>query len=345
MMNNFINELRMRPPQVIGAHYMGNDAFNTDVGQVLCSKTKHCPTMLESYNVLGIGLIETRESSMKRRFYITDVFHEGAYSGNQLATIIDTENLSDEEMLNIAREFNFAETTFFLGGSPENGFDVRIFTPNKEVPFAGHPSLGTAFLIKNYLCEIPNNQLTLNLEVGKIDITFNEGEVIWMKQPEPTFGQTYSIEEIVDALKLKIEDLDHRFPIQLVSTGLEFLMVPLVSLDALKRCSVLQSPALGTFVFCRETYDQGHNIAARMFAPEVGVTEDAATGSANGCLASYILEHNYLDSTEINIRVAQGREIKRPSILHLQARKTEGRFDINVGGKVRLVAEGNLLSD
>ena len=280
---------------------------------------------------------------MTRRFYITDVFHEGPYSGNQLATIIDTENLSSEEMQKIAREFNFAETTFFLGGSIDAGFDVRIFTPAKEVPFAGHPSLGTAFLIKNFLAQLDENQLTLNLKVGKINIQFHKDGVIWMKQPEPTFGQEYTIEEIADSLSLNIEDLDADFPRQLVSTGLEFLMVPLKSLDALKRTKVLSSPALGTFVFCRESYDHEHDLAARMFAPEVGVTEDPATGSANGCLASYILKHNYLNSTHIDIQVAQGYEIKRPSTLHLNASRKGNQFDINVGGRVRLVAEGTLV--
>jgi trans-2,3-dihydro-3-hydroxyanthranilate isomerase len=260
-----------------------------------------------------------------------------------LATVVDTENLSSEEMQKIAREFNFAETTFFLGGSTVDGFDVRIFTPGQEVPFAGHPSLGTAFLIKNILADLKENRLTLNLKVGKINIEFHEDGVVWMKQPEPSFGQEYSIEETAFALNVNIEDLDANFPRQLVSTGLEFLMVPLNSLDALKRTRVLSSPALGTFVFCRESYDKKHDIAARMFAPEVGVTEDPATGSANGCLASYILEHNYLNSRNIDIQVAQGYEIERPSTLHLNASKKGNVFDINVGGKVRLVAEGNLV--
>jgi trans-2,3-dihydro-3-hydroxyanthranilate isomerase len=280
---------------------------------------------------------------MTRRFYISDVFHTGLYSGNQLATVIDTKDLSDTEMQKIARAFNFPETTFYFGGNLEDGFNVRIFTPAEEVPFAGHPSLGTAFLLNHHIEQLNAKSLVLNLKIGKIPIAFDESGVIWMKQPAPVFGEVFSAQTAADCLNISINDIDTDYPAQLVSTGLEFLMIPLRTLDALKRVRVLDSPALGTFCFCKESYSPDYAIAARMFAPEVGVSEDPATGSANGCLASYIVEHEYFGSRQVDIKVAQGFEINRPSALYLKADKNEGVFDINIGGEVRLVAEGKLL--
>ena len=276
---------------------------------------------------------------MSRTFYITDVFCEGRYSGNQLATVVDTAGLSGEEMQQIARAFNFAETTFLLGGNETSGYDVRIFTPATELPFAGHPVLGTAFLIR-HLYQLKTTSLILNLGVGPIPVKFAEDGVIWMRQNGPTFRDASELAMIAPQLGLEQADLDPDFSPQFVSTGLEFLMVPVSSLAALKRCC--SNPALdyGVFAFTREAYLEHHAIAARMFAGGLGVAEDAATGSANGCLASYAVEHHYLGNDEIDIQVGQGFEIARPSTLYLQARKANDEFEINVGGKVNLVASG-----
>ena len=279
---------------------------------------------------------------MVRRFYITDVFCEGRYSGNQLATVIDTVNLNTDEMQKIAREFNFSETTFVTGGDLENGFDVRIFTPTAELPFAGHPTLGSAYLIRNHIEKLDVNRIELNLGVGKIPVTFASDGVLWMKQRDPEFGKKLSAAEVADALGLSLEDIDVNFPIQFVSTGLEFLIVPLTSMSALKRSFVKRSLGFGTFVFSREPYSEDQLISSRMFARGAGIEEDPATGSANGCLASYLVEYEYFGNNEIDIKVGQGYEIQRPSTLYLQARKVSAEFDINVGGRVRLAASGKL---
>jgi len=278
---------------------------------------------------------------MSHTFFITDVFAEASYTGNQLGTLLDAADVASIDMQKIAREFNFAETTFITGGSLEQGFDVRIFTPNTELPFAGHPTLGTAYLIRNEILKADISELTLNLGVGNIPVTFSEDDVSWMKQKSPTFGSTVSMEAIADELGLQASDIDGHFPVLPVSTGLEFLMVPVNSYHALKTARVTNGTlADGYFVFCKGGYNDRQGIQARMFASALGVTEDPATGSANGCLASYLVEYEYLGSNEVEVVVGQGYEIDRPSQLYLRASKLDAVYDIRVGGKVRVVAEG-----
>ena len=280
---------------------------------------------------------------MKRKFFITDVFCEGKYSGNQLATIVDCDGLTSAEMQKIAREFNFSETTFLLGGDSTAGYDVRIFTPARELPFAGHPTLGTAFLARDQFEANESRSVTLNLGVGKIPVTFADDGVLWMKQREPEFGEIKSTVEVADALSIESADINPNFPCQFVSTGLNFLIVPLNSMTALKRSSLKRSLGLGVLVFSTETYANEHTLSARVFAG-AGVGEDAATGSANGDLASYLVEHQFLGEDKIALSVGQGYEIQRPSTLRLIASKADnGEFDINVGGRVRIAATGELL--
>ncbi len=284
---------------------------------------------------------------MSREFYITNVFNEGPFSGNQLATVTDTEGLTTAEMQQIAREFNFSETTFFLGQDPDGGFRVRIFTPTDELPFAGHPTLGTAYLIREHLLpergiETRVDRIELNLKVGKIPVTFHDDGVIWMKQRSPEFGETLDKQEVANGLGLSMSDLDAQFPSQIVSTGLEFVLVPVTSMDALKRSAVVRQLGFGALVFCRGGYNDNQSIAARMYAGGAGIDEDPATGSANGCLAAYLVEHGYFGSSSIDISVGQGYEIHRPSTLHLRADKNGDEYDINVGGRVGLVAKGEL---
>ncbi len=278
---------------------------------------------------------------MSHMFYITDVFAEGPYSGNQLATMLDASEFSTEEMQQIALEFNFAETTFITGGNLEDGFDVRIFTPFTEVPFAGHPTLGTSFLLRNEILKSEVESLVLNLAIGKIPVTFSSDGKLWMQQKPPVFGKAIPTEAVAKELGLDPGDIDGRYPAQPVSTGLEFLMVPLTSYTALKKARVTDSKLADCyFVFCEGGYNDEQNIQARMFAAKLGVVEDPATGSANGCLASYLVEHELLGNNEVEVIVGQGYEINRPSQLYLEASKVDGEFDIRVGGKVRVVAEG-----
>lgn len=281
---------------------------------------------------------------MSRPYFITDVFAEGPYAGNQLATLPDAADLSGEEMQKIARAFNFAETTFITGGSLEEGFDVRIFTPTDELPFAGHPTLGTSFLIRNELLGSDTDTITLNLGVGPITVTFENDGVLWMAQNEPEFGEILPHEVVAQSLGLEPDDMAPDFPCQRVSTGLEFLMAPVRNYEVLKKAWAGRSSVSRTFfVFCQGEYAAGQQIQARMFASELGVTEDPATGSANGCLAAYLAEHEYLGSPRVEARVGQGYEINRPSQLYLRSEKHNGQYHVRVGGRVSLVAVGQWL--
>lgn len=289
---------------------------------------------------------------MTHPFYIVDVFSQTKYAGNQLAVVRHAADIPDDVMQLIARETNFAETTFILSDESKNGgYDVRIFTPASEVPFAGHPTLGTAWVLRNEILKQDVPSITLNLKVGQIPVTF-DGDALWMKQMNPVFGQTRTAAEVAPVLNLQGTEFDTRFPIQEVSTGLPFLLVPLKGLDGVKRARVnldllggLITPleAKMIFVFSGETYHPENQINARMFGDEFGVVEDPATGSANGCLAGYLVKHRYWGKNEIDIRVEQGYEIKRKSLLYLRAKQAGDAIDVRVGGHVFLVARGELV--
>ncbi len=287
-------------------------------------------------------------------FYIVDVFAETKYAGNQLAVFTGAEvaNLSDEEMLQIAREMNYSETTFVLSSEQQNGgYDVRIFTPTKELPFAGHPTLGTAYIIQREIIQSVVEKVVLNLAVGQIPVSWKE-EVLWMRQNVPTFAEKHQIETLAEVLNLEVADIDSRFPIQEVSTGIPFIIVPLKSLAALKKAKVnldkyyqfiQTAKATEILIFSPETYKDIDDLSVRMFAPYLGITEDPATGSANGCLAGYLAEYNYFNQSKIDIRVEQGYEINRPSLLLLQAEKKAEEIEVFVGGNVVMVAQGKFV--
>ena len=283
-------------------------------------------------------------------FYIVDVFAEEKYAGNQLAVVRGGAGLSDKALRKIALEMNYSETAFVLSDwETDGGYEVRIFTPGREVPFAGHPTLGTAYVIRHEILAQPVEQTTLNLKAGKITVTF--GEVLWMRQLPPTFGPTMDPAPAARALGLDAKDLDDRFPVQEVSTGLPALIVPLRNLDALGRCKLdweryleLAGPGKNLYVFCPGSHAEGPgNLSARMFANDLGVPEDPATGSAAGCLAGYLAQHRYLETDSVDVRVEQGYEIGRPSLLYLRASREGEAITVHVGGKVQMVARGELL--
>ncbi len=290
-------------------------------------------------------------------FYIVDVFAEEKYSGNQLAVFRNAGTLSDKKMQRIAKEMNYSETTFILSDEEKNGgYGVRIFTPENELPFAGHPTLGTAFVIQQEIVRKPVEKIILNLKVGQIPVTFNykenQTDILWMHQVKPSFGDIFETKQIASVLNLDKSDIDDRFPIQEVSTGVPVFIVPLKTLDALKQARIDRSTyfeliketqAKALLIFCPETYDQENDLSVRFFADYYGVPEDPATGSANGCVAGYLIKYQYCGKNEINIRVEQGYEIGRPSLLYLRAEEREGKIDINVGGKVAMVAKGELV--
>lgn len=282
-------------------------------------------------------------------FFITDVFGESKYSGNQLATFFEFGKIDEKEMQNIAREINFSETTFITKETKVNqGYDVRIFTPASEIDFAGHPTLGTAYIIDTYFENGNAREIVLNLKVGQIPVTKID-EYYWMRHNAPDFGERLSVKTMANVLNLSEYDIDKKFPVQEVSTGLPVTIIPLKSMEALKRAridkieyeSFIESTeAKAILVFCSEGYTKEQDLAARVFVEFLGIPEDPATGSAMGCLAAYVLKYGYLDKIEINICVGQGYEIGRPSSLYIKAKKEDDDYEINVGGRVIEIARG-----
>ena len=293
----------------------------------------------------------------KLQFYIVDVFAEEKYAGNQLAVIRGARVLSTDQMQRIAKEMNYSETTFILSDEErDGGYDVRIFTPETELPFAGHPTLGTAYVIQQEIEKKPVQKITLNLRVGQIPVSISysgaQPGVLWMKQVQPIFGRTFDLEVISQILSLDAEEIDRNFPIQDVSTGVPFIIVPLKTLDAVKRAKIASEKyfelvssieAKSILIFSPETYHKEDDLSVRVFADYYGVPEDPATGSANGCLAGYLAKHRYFGKDRIDIRVGQGYEIGRPSLLLLKAEQKGEGIEVFVGGKVIMTARGALV--
>ncbi len=293
----------------------------------------------------------------KHGFCTVDVFAEEKYAGNQLAVFTDAKDISDTEMQQIAREINYSETTFILSEEKRNGgYDVRIFTPEGELPFAGHPTLGTAYVIQREIITEPVETIILNFKVGQIPVRLNYAggqiDILWMKQNAPTFNQVFDTGPIAQILNLDKGDIDDKFPIQEVSTGLPFIIVPLRTLDALKRAKVARdkyfelvkdTAAKGLFIFCPQTYNRQNDLNVRAFLDYYGVPEDPACGSGAGCLAGYLVKYRYFGKDRIDVRVEEGYEIGRPSLLFLKAEDKEGKIDVSVGGKVIMIAKGEFV--
>lgn len=295
---------------------------------------------------------------MKRlTFYIVDVFAETKYTGNQLAVFTDIGSLSTQEMQQIAKEMNYSETTFIVSESIKNGgYDVRIFTPKEELPFAGHPTLGTAYILQQEVIRQIAEKIILNLKVGQIPVSLHyldqDIDLLWMQQKQPVFSQEFAVDTLAKVLSIEPSEIDSKFPIQEVTTGVPFIIVPLKSQATLKRIKVNQdqyfelinnTKAKSILVFCAETYNPENNLSVRVFADYLGVPEDPATGSANGCLAGYLVHYSYFGDEAINLRVEQGYEIGRPSLLLLKAEKKGVEIEVFVGGKVIMVAKGEFV--
>lgn len=286
-------------------------------------------------------------------FYIVDVFAQSKYAGNQLAVVADAGYLSDREMLAIAKEMNYSETTFIRDRQPHNGgYDVRIFTPEKELPFAGHPTLGTAYILQQEIIDCPSEIILLNLKAGQIPVQLQGTDLLWMRQNHPTFGQCFEVGDLAGVLNLEPDNIDSKFPIQAVSTGIPFIIVPLKTHESLQKIRVNRDKYFefidniavqAILVFCPETYSAENDLSVRVFAECWGIPEDPATGSANGCLAGYLVEYAYWGDRAVDARVEQGYEMGRPSLLFLKAQKKEDGIEVFVGGNVVMVAKGELV--
>ncbi|MEC4273454.1 PhzF family phenazine biosynthesis protein [Adlercreutzia sp. R25] len=282
-------------------------------------------------------------------FYIVDCFAEGTHQGNQLAVFFPDTPLSTDMMQAIAQEMHFSETTFVCSGDKGgHRFDVRIFTPDVEVPFAGHPTLGTAHLLREVNELGADATVYLDLKAGSIPVRGENG-CLFMTQNQPEFGTLVDPSDIAAALSLEVGDIDDSLPLQLVSTGLEAIIVPLTSHDALRRCRV----NFDALRHVHETYckcnvlvfvPEPDALEARVFMDDTGFPEDPATGSANGCLAAYLLHYDVLGSHHLAYRVSQGADIGRPSTLQVRASLEQSRYAIEVGGRACTVAKGTWLA-
>jgi trans-2,3-dihydro-3-hydroxyanthranilate isomerase len=290
-------------------------------------------------------------------FLILDVFATEKYTGNQLAVFLDAGDLADVQMQQIAREINFSETTFVTNSAPVNGgYNTRIFTPTTELPFAGHPTLGTAFAIQQEIVKDAVEQVNLNYQVGQIPVDLNylngEPDILWMHQQQPHFYDAVDVEMLAAVIGVNPTDIDSRYPIEPISTGLPFIIVPLKTLAAVSRAklnldlyarSVANLPAQAILVFCSETIDPNRQLHVRVFTECFGIPEDPATGSANGCLAAYLAKYQYFGSPILDITVEQGIEMGRSSLLYLRANYTPTNCPVSIGGKVIKIAKGEFM--
>ena len=290
-----------------------------------------------------------------RRLAVTqwDVFSSVQLKGNSLAVFLDGRGLSDREMQSLAKEMNLSETTFILPRDGaierERGVRVRIFTVQEELPFAGHPTLGTAFALRG---QSAAPEVVLDLNVGKIPVLFEDssGQPAFgeMKQVDPVFGVQHDRDEVARATGLQAEDFDSALPIQTVSTGVPFTVTPLKSLAVmqnlrldLKRASAYLEPTGAKFFYfvTRETVDRTARLHARMLFYN---GEDPATGSAAGCTAAWMVAHGVAQPDE-RVLIEQGLEMNRPSRVFVQASRHDNRIvNVRVGGNAVEVMRGEV---
>lgn len=293
---------------------------------------------------------------MTRSLHLVDVFTDRPCAGNQLAVVTGAKGLTGRQMQAFAREMNFSETTFVMDEKPAGGlWPVRIYTPKYEVPFAGHPTLGTAHVIRQALLGGRVERVTLALAAGPVPVAFERDgkrELYWMRQPQPKFGVRLTRRQVAPVLGLAQTDLDSQ-PIEEVSTGLPFVIVPVRTRRALERIRIDRDALLklvdgldakAILAFAPGAKGAGSRLTVRVFVDYYGIPEDPATGSANGGLAAWLVQHRYFDVDAIDIRVEQGMSIGRPSTLHLRAMKTSRSLEVRVGGGVVDVARGTLLA-
>jgi len=301
-----------------------------------------------------------------RRFRMkqVDVFTARPLTGNPLAVILDGKGLSSEEMQAIAREMNLSETTFVLPPTrKEANYKVRIFTPRKEIPFAGHPSIGTAHaLIEEGTITIKEGTTTIRQELGigvlPIEIEQNKDEkhLITMTQGQPKLGQILQdTQDVADALRMPADQVGfENLPVQVSSTGLNQLMIPVRSSEHVRNLSpnfeLLKEferklNATGCCVFTLKKYDPNVLVHIRFFAPEAGVQEDPATGSAAGALGAYLVAHGIFGpESPVSFAIEQGIEIQRPSKIAVTVQQVKGTPTVvKVGGSAITVLNGEIV--
>jgi len=292
--------------------------------------------------------------SRENPYVLLDVFTERPLEGNQLAVFPNARGLTDEQMQAMAREMNLSETTFILPGEPEedrrNGTRVRIFTVSEELPFAGHPTLGTAYYLHRFG---GSDEVWLNLNVGKIPVRFRReidpdrsfGE---MRQRDAETGKVHNKEEVARATGLSLADFAPHLPVQTFSTGVPSTIVPLASLAAMQKAGAWnaamqeyleRSDAKFFYFVCAETVQPDAKLHARMIFYN---GEDPATGSAAGCCAAWMAMHGVIERGEQAV-IEQGLEVHRPSRIYVRAEKSGDRvINVHVGGYCVEVGQGEM---
>jgi trans-2,3-dihydro-3-hydroxyanthranilate isomerase len=287
---------------------------------------------------------------MKKECIFIDAFTDMPYAGNQLAVFPDGRGLSAAEMQNLAKEINYSETTFiFESDNAQADFRVRIFTPARELPFAGHPILGTAYSIMEVFDIWPEKKDTLRLatRVGVIPLRKEKG-IIWMTQNRPEFFKQHTDHKLIAALfDLDARDIADDLPVEEVSTGNRMLIVPIKTLDAVQRAQgnimemkdFFKEDLIGPYLFSLETTAPSAKIHTRFFAPHLGILEDPATGSAAGPLVGYLLKHKVFGE-EFEVVNEQGVEMGRRSSIMMRGSRQGTEYVIQIGGKCAYVGRG-----
>jgi trans-2,3-dihydro-3-hydroxyanthranilate isomerase len=290
---------------------------------------------------------------MRQKFFQIDVFTDQVFGGNPLAVFPEPGSLEEAVHLKIAREMNLSETTFiYPTENPKADFRIRIFTPGKEIPFAGHPTLGTAHILwETGKIDPTVKSVVFEMGAGLINVSKNKNN-LFMEQPLPSFGETVkAVVQVAKALSIGPGDIDSRYPIQFVSTGFPALYVPLKNLKAVQNVELNLTALreiLGDidmiYVFTRETLESTSTVHSRAFAPFIGIPEDPATGSAGGALGAYLVQHSVIENLDPSaIVIEQGFEMERPSLIQVSVGKNDEEIDsIKVGGQAITVLEGSL---
>lgn len=283
---------------------------------------------------------------MKLPFYIVDVFAKEKYAGNQLAVFMDAENLSTEEMKKIAREINFAESSFVTKLNVEsNSAEIRIFTPSQEMQFAGHPIIGTSWVLMNKIFKSNSKEIELIVRIGVIPV-IEKNNLVWLKAAQPQFLNTFLKHDFFECSNLEMADFDLRFPIQEVTTGSAFVLVPIATKKALNSIQLdvekmnawldknCKTDHKALYFFCLE---EGNLTSRMLYLEDNQLKEDAATGSASTCLQAFLLQYY---KPELTITNHQGEMIGRPSEIEFDGILVENNFEIKIGGKTQFVAQG-----
>lgn len=283
---------------------------------------------------------------MNLPFYIVDVFTEKKYAGNQLAVFLDANSLSTQQMQQVAREINFAESTFVTKLDGHNSTaTIRIFTPEHEMQFAGHPIIGTSWVLMHKVLKNQPDKITVSVPVGEIPVR-QVGDLVWLQAAQPQFLDVFSKEDFTIFSNLRSTDFEDNFAIQEVTTGSAFVIVPVKTKNALQNL-ILDKEKTNEWLkkHCKTNHRalyfyciDDEKLSSRMLCIENNqLIEDAATGSASTCLQAFLLKYY---ATEIQMINHQGDFINRPSQIYFDGKLTNNDFDINIGGKSQFIAKG-----